>query len=272
VQGEGYMMRFDGTAWRHLIAPQMLGVIHGVWGTGNGVVWFSTEAGQLVRYERANRAPDLSAATPSVARLWPANGLFTAVDVLGVVDPDGDALTLGIDRVLSDEDPMTASAAGNCPDARLAGGYVLLRAEHNPGGDGRTYAIEFTATDALGMSSSGHVHVCAPHHESTPCDLDPATFDALGPCAGPDTGRKPPIEADERNGALRVRYELDAAEPVHLGIYDVAGRLRGTIEDGPRAAGAHEVSWDLSGLEAGVYFVKLRRAGPALTMRVVVLH
>lgn len=271
VDGEGHMMRFDGAAWHQLNSPQPFGAIHGVWGTGTGTVWFSTEAGQVVRYARANRAPDVAFAKPSVTRLWPANGLMTAVDILGVTDPESDQFTVRVDRVLSDEDPVTPGVFGNCPDARIVGNRVMLRAEHKPYGDGRTYAIEFTATDQYGLSSTGHVHVCAPHFETTPCDVDPAVFDATGPCAVPATDRKP-FDTDDQNGALRVHYELETAGPVHLGIYDVAGRLRGVIEDGQRAAGVHETNWDLSGLDAGVYFVKLRTAGPAFTKRVVVLH
>ena len=271
VSGEGHMMRFNGTSWTQLNAPRTFGTVHGVWGTASGVVWFSTEAGQLVRYQRGNDVPDVSAAIPSVTRLWPDDGRFVAVDVLGVRDPDGDPFTLTIDRVLSDENPVNVDVMGFCPDARIAGTRVMLRAEHAPGGDGRTYVIEFTATDRLGMSSTGHVHVCAPHYLSTPCDVDAAVYDAEGPCAVPGTGRRP-FDADDRNGALQVRYELEQAGPVHLGIYDVAGRLRGTIEEGERAAGVHETSWNLSALDAGVYFVKLRRGDMAQTKRVVVLH
>jgi len=271
VSGEGHMMRFDGTAWSQLNPPQALGAIHGVWGAADGVVWFTAEAGQVVRYQRANSAPDVAAARPSIDRLWPANGQFTAVDILGVTDPENDLVTLTIDRVLSDEDPVTPNVIGNCPDARIAGSRVMLRAEHKPNGDGRTYVIEFTATDPFGLSSAGHVHVCAPHFEATPCDVDPAVFDALGPCAVPAPGRRP-FETGAHGSALSVRYVLEAAVPVYLGIYDVAGRLRGVIEEGQRAAGVHETSWDLSGLDAGVYFVKLRAGGPEVTNRVVVLH
>ena len=127
------------------------------------------------------------------------------------------------------------------------------------------------STDQFGLSSAGHVHVCAPHYETTPCDVDAAVFDALGPCAVPNPGRRPFVTG-ARGSTLTTRYELEAAASVHLGIYDVAGRLRGVIEEGPRAAGAHETSWDLSGLDAGVYFVKLRAGGPAVTNRVVVWH
>lgn len=272
VMGEGHMFRFNGTAWIHLNSPQPLGTVHGVWGGHDGTVWFSTEAGQLVRYQRANSPPEVAYATPSVARLWPADRLFTAVDILGVTDPEGDPFTLRIDRVLSDEDPNTPNVVGACPDAKVVGSRVMLRNEHAPNGDGRTYVIEFTATDQLGLSNPGRITVCAPHYETTPCDVDPALFDALGgPCAVPGQERIP-MEADDRHGALRVKYELAAAAPVHLGLYDVAGRLRATLESGERTAGVHEVAWDLRGMDPGVYFVRLNASGPAVTRRVVVLR
>lgn len=272
VMGEGHMMRFDGTTWNQLVPPQALGTIHGVWGGAGGVVWFTAEAGQVVRYQRANSAPDVAATRPSIERLWPADHQLVAVDVLGVTDPEGDPFTMTIDRVLSDENPVTPDVVGNCPDARVVGNRVMLRAEHNPNGDGRTYVIEFTATDRLGLSSLGRVTVCAPHYSTTPCDVDPATFEATGPCVVPSPQRKPFVTG-ARGSSLQVRYELEAAVPVYLGIYDVAGRLRGVIDEGQRAAGVHETAWDLSGLDAGVYFVKLRTGtAEAITNRVVVLH
>jgi len=50
VAGEGHMMKFDGTTWRHLAPPAVLGIVHGVWGAGDGFVWFSAESGQVIRY------------------------------------------------------------------------------------------------------------------------------------------------------------------------------------------------------------------------------
>lgn len=82
----------------------------------------------------------------------------------------------------------------------------------------------------------------------------------------------PPLAASERNGALLVRYELPAASRVHIGVYDVAGRMRGTVEDGVRASGVHEASWNGAVLVPGVYFVKLRTDGAVTTKRVVVLR
>jgi hypothetical protein len=271
VAGAGRMMRFDGAAWAQLVSPRPLGVVHGLSGTANGVVWFSTESGQLVRYVRPNSPPDVAAAAPSVDRLWPPDSRMVPVNIHGVVDAEGDAFTLTIDNVRQDEDAINAGTHAYCPDAMLSGGQLFLRAEHQDNGDGRTYDIQFTATDRLGATRTGHVFVCAPHFITTPCDVDVATFDSFGPCAAPIAAR-PSLLTELQGGALHVRFDLAEAAPIHLAVYDIMGRLRGTIEDGIQAPGTHEATWALSTLTPGLYFVKLRTPNAAFTTRVVVPH
>jgi len=149
VAGEGHIMRFDGFTWKQLDPPSAIGTVHGVSGNGNGVVWLSTESGQLVRYRRP-------------------------------------------------EPP------------------------------------------------------------------------AVAPTVGTDT--RNPMQAEVNHGALTVRYALAATSPVELGVYDVMGRQLGTIDDGIRAPGTHEASWNLGSLDSGIYFVKLRTNGMAFTRRVVVIR
>jgi hypothetical protein len=50
------------------------------------------------------------------------------------------------------------------------------------------------------------------------------------------------------------------------------GRQLGTVEEGIRTPGTHEASWNLGSLDSGIYFVKLRTRGTALTRRVVVIR
>ena len=150
VNGNGEMMRFDGFTWKQLFPPVTVGAIHGVYGDGNGVVWFAAEGGQLIRYRRPEPLPT---------------------------------------------EPMV-----------------------------------------------------------------------VGP------GARSPLQAAVNNGALTVRYALEATSPVELGVYDVMGRQLGTIEDGIRAPGTHEASWNVGSLDSGIYFVKLRTKGAAFTRRVVVIR
>ena len=272
VAGEGHIFRFDGTGWAQLIPPFAVGTIHGVWGTAQGVVWFTTESGKLLRYQRDNRAPDLSAARPSVDRLWPDDLSLVPLHLQGIVDPEGDAVSIVITRITQDEPLVTDGHVGACPDATVTGNLVHLRAEHMASGDGRTYGIEFTATDRLGAMSRGHVYVFAPHSAGAPVEPDPMTFDSMEGCPAPLTALRA-LQAETTQGSLLIRYALDQATPVHLGVYDISGRVRAVMAEGVQGPGMHEAQWNLDRLEPGVYFVKLRTIrGTALVQRVVVMR
>ena len=63
VAGEGHILRFDGYSWKQMDPPTPVGTVHGVYGNGNGVVWFSTESGQMIRFVRAEPPSDLPPVT-----------------------------------------------------------------------------------------------------------------------------------------------------------------------------------------------------------------
>lgn len=101
----------------------------------------------------------------------------------------------------------------------------------------------------------------------------PAPRTLIAPLPGPATAQAPmPFEAKAFLGGMRIHYELAAAVPVQLGVYDLAGRRCATVEEGYRSAGVHETTWGTGSLVPGVYFVRLRAGGPAFTRRVVVLR
>ena len=102
----------------------------------------------------ANRAPDCAAAAPSLATLWPPNGKLVPVVVTGLADPDGDALAVTVTSIASDEE--SAPGGVGTPTA-------LLPAARDGTGDGRVYAVAFTASDGKGGACGGVVRVAVPH-------------------------------------------------------------------------------------------------------------
>lgn len=122
-----------------------------------------------------NQAPDCSAAYASQDLLWPPNHKFKEISVMGVTDPDGDAITINIDSIRQDE-MVNASDDGNtCPDAMgINTDTASVRAERVGGeigyqGDGRMYWIYFTASDGTyGGTCDGHVKVGVPLDKDTP--------------------------------------------------------------------------------------------------------
>jgi hypothetical protein len=72
-----------------------------------------------------------------------------------------------------------------------------------------------------------------------------------------------------------IRYTLPEPEDVSLGVYDVQGRLVGTLVDGPKDAGVHDLNWDLDAYQAfevgnGVYWIRLT-AGEKRTSKQVLV-
>ena len=96
--------------------------------------------------------------------------MFHDVSVVGVVDPDGDPVTITIDAIFQDE-PLEGLGGGNrCPDADGVGTNIaVLRSERSgtkkTSGDGRVYHIDFTADDGRGGQCSETVTVCVPHDQ-----------------------------------------------------------------------------------------------------------
>jgi hypothetical protein len=78
------------------------------------------------------------------------------------------------------------------------------------------------------------------------------------------------------NPKTTIRFQLPSAGPVHLGIYDAAGRLIQTLASGEVDAGNYGVSWngrDALGrpVAGGVYFARLVTPAGELNQRMVLL-
>ena len=110
-------------------------------------------------------APVCSAAQAVPNLLWPANGTFTAVGIIGVGDPDNDPVSIAFSGVTQDEPIAGLSAADTGPDAILRGSSVDLRAQRAAGGNGRVYRVAFSASDGNGGTCTGAVTVGVPSNQ-----------------------------------------------------------------------------------------------------------
>jgi hypothetical protein len=78
------------------------------------------------------------------------------------------------------------------------------------------------------------------------------------------------------NPSTRIQFALPAKGHVSLKIYDVAGRLVKTLQDGVMDAGSHELTWDGSNnlgknVASGVYFYKINAGDNYENMKKMVL-
>jgi hypothetical protein len=63
------------------------------------------------------------------------------------------------------------------------------------------------------------------------------------------------------NPATVIRYELKAAGPVQLFVYDLLGREVAVLVDEIQTPGTKSVVWSAAGQSAGTYFCRLQAAG-----------
>jgi hypothetical protein len=72
-------------------------------------------------------------------------------------------------------------------------------------------------------------------------------------------------------GLTTVRYQLENASEVNIGVYNLMGELVREGFSGMQSSGAHSQELDASNLSAGVYFVRLQ-AGEAVQNRKLVIQ
>jgi hypothetical protein len=71
------------------------------------------------------------------------------------------------------------------------------------------------------------------------------------------------------HGGTTLEYALPRAASVSLRLYSVSGRMVTTIDQGPKDAGAHSVSFASRNLAVGTYFAVLMVDGQKFTRTVI---
>jgi hypothetical protein len=130
---------------------------------------------------RIDNPPDCSSAAADPTTIWPPDKGFWPVQIVGVVDPDGDAVTITIDRVFQDEKVGKTSPDGYV-DSTVPS-TVWVRAEREGKGDGRVYRTRFTATDEHGATCQGEVRTGIVTHDQSSdlaiLDSGPPWYDSM---------------------------------------------------------------------------------------------
>lgn len=121
----------------------------------------------------------------------------------------------------------------------------------------------------------------------TSCDLEVVLVDGLGRRvverrAIESFKDKPPSDRTARFMAVQhfdvgmrhgeLTLELTEPAPVVAVVYDVRGRARARIWDGPLSRGVHIVRWDAAALEPGIYFLRVTTSPRGTVLRFAVLR
>jgi len=134
---------------------------------------------QEFRFEAGLGVPMCDAAQPSIGSLWPPNRGFHEITVVGVTDPDGDAITITVNGIYQDEAVDAPGSGNTAPDGRGVGTSVAeVRAELTGGGNGRVYHVAFTADDGNGGTCTGEILVGVPHDKKDTAVDDGPLYDS----------------------------------------------------------------------------------------------
>jgi|CXWL01.1.fsa_nt_gi hypothetical protein len=128
-----------------------------------------------------NDPPVCTLAQASPNLLWPPNHTMVPVSIMGVSDPNDQAITITFTAVTQDEPVNGLGDGDTSPDAAVSGNQILLRAERAGTGNGRVYQVHFTATDDQGGSCSGSVKVGVPHSKKDTAGDNGQLFNSFGP-------------------------------------------------------------------------------------------
>ncbi len=222
----------------------------------------------------ANEAPDCTQAAASVEILWPPDGRMVPIEIAGVAEPDGDAVSCRITRIMQDETVRSDTGRFGADARGIGTATASLRAERDGNGNGRVYTIMFEVADGRGGTCEGKVTVCVPHDmgRGDDCANDGMLFDS--------TLEVETLEADNYpnpfNPRTTIRYHLPAALPVQLIIYDAMGRRVRQLVASNQEAGMQTAGWDgfdESGLPvaSGVYMYHLCAGAQEVSGRMLLL-
>jgi len=79
------------------------------------------------------------------------------------------------------------------------------------------------------------------------------------------------ISPNPGNSSLVARYSLLQAGPVSLKVYDISGRLTGTLFYGFQLPGTYSFTWDASSKASGLYLLRLDTPQATATEKVVIM-
>jgi hypothetical protein len=133
-------------------------------------------------------------------------------------------------------------------------------------GESQTFAVRY-APDAPGT------HTCV-IDTGAPCDIGVV---CTGTLAATSSSASMEVYTADPLTEIKISFALAKAGPISLTIYDAAGRLVRTLENGHVEAGMHHREWDRrtdggAKVNSGIYFIKLSCEGKTLVKKAMIVQ
>jgi hypothetical protein len=157
---------------------------------------------------------------------------------------------------------ITRTRNQNVPNTWVAGVYTYLGYVNNTFAYPALDSSSFTFTKSVVVDRVPAVWNAVCSGESFPGEgsvVNPAAFNLIGAYPNPF------------NPSTDIRYQIPEAKPVSMKIYETSGRLVTILVDGWQEAGSHQVTFDGSGLAAGVYLARLEAGEFSKVQKMVLL-
>jgi hypothetical protein len=137
--------------------------------------------------------------------------------------------------------------------ARPSGTYYYKVRAHNAKGWGNWSPLKKVVVTGTGVADGNKPTMSPGRLLLEPCTPNPVT------------------------GAATIAYQLPASSPVRMNIYNLAGQIIRTTDQGFKSAGRHSVTWDGRNemgqkVRSGVYFYQLQTPGYSSTQKITVIR
>lgn len=139
-------------------------------------------------------------------------------------------------------------------------------------GDATSPTTTQTATHTY--SSAGTYHICAYYVDlsNTSC-LDSLCQDITVTATGINDPKNPNAEIstvpNPFSNIMNISFALYKSDNVYITVMDITGKQVAVLENGNMSAGDHTITWDPSGIDAGVYFLQIKSGTSVYTKKVI---
>ena len=141
-----------------------------------------------------------------------------------------------------------------------------------------TGCYDLTLSDASGLGLSGNLYVIADENDDIIWSGGEFTYTATANLAyGITVDVNEILSADEISihpnpvtATANIEFSLANNSDVNIGVYDILGKKIADLYNGDMSMGSQNITWDVNGLNNGVYFVKIQMNNKVVTKKIMV--
>ena len=80
------------------------------------------------------------------------------------------------------------------------------------------------------------------------------------------------IQPNPAKDQVQIAIDVNASQELEMAAFDISGRAIGIIHSGALVSGSHTLSWDVTALREGIYFIRMTGSDVDVTRKVAVMR